>query len=255
MLVFGVYETTKSFLEGLGWERRVSVVVAAITGDVVGSVWLAPSEVVKGLVQGGYYGGVGECVRGVVGRGGGGLYKGYRGLLCRDVPFRVVQMGLYEEVRRVLKGVLGRELGNGENLGVGLGVSMVSAGITTPLDVLKTRLMTQGGGEVYKGVWDCVRVTVGGEGVRGLFRGVGPRVLLIGASGAVFFVVYEAVKGVLRKWEDERRVGVLGRGRSGKRADVVGRVVRSFGNVGRRRGFCARDVGFCQYSRRNVVVT
>lgn len=57
-----------------------------------------------------------------------------------------------------------------------------SAVLTQPFDVVRTRLMTGGNGELAS------------LGVRELFVGFGPRVLLIAPSGAVFFLVYEGVK-------------------------------------------------------------
>ena len=38
------------------------------------------------------------------------------------------------------------------------------------------------------------------EGIYGLFSGVVPRVVYIGPSCAVFFVVYEGVKSLLLQW-------------------------------------------------------
>lgn len=58
----------------------------------------------------------------------------------------------------------------------------LSAALTQPFDVVRTRLMTGGNGELAS------------LGVRELFVGFGPRVLLIAPSGAVFFLVYEGVK-------------------------------------------------------------
>lgn len=65
--------------------------------------------------------------------------------------------------------------------------------ITCPLDVIRTRLMvgapsSSGGGEMVTQTW------AGAIGQGGLFSGVGTRIVYIGASGVVFFVVYEAMK-------------------------------------------------------------
>ena len=66
--------------------------------------------------------------------------------------------------------------------------------ITTPLDVLKTRLMTQGTNKQYTGVVDCATKIVRNEGVKALFRGWEPRVTWIGIGGCVFFTALEASK-------------------------------------------------------------
>ena len=41
---------------------------------------------------------------------------------------------------------------------------------TTPLDVVKTRLMTQGRKGTYKGVVDCFRKIIADEGTAALFK-------------------------------------------------------------------------------------
>jgi hypothetical protein len=67
--------------------------------------------------------------------------------------------------------------------------------VTTPLDVLKTRLMLQGGrGGQYKGPIDCARQIIQQEGGAALFRGWQPRVLWIGIGGSIFFTVLEQAK-------------------------------------------------------------
>lgn len=70
----------------------------------------------------------------------------------------------------------------------------VAAALTTPLDVVKTRLMVANN---YKGTLDCMLSIAKAEGVQGLFAGVTPRVAYIGPSTALFFVVYGAVKEYL----------------------------------------------------------
>lgn len=68
----------------------------------------------------------------------------------------------------------------------------ISATVTCPLDVIRTRLMIgatagsgAGGG---RGAW-AEAIKAGG-----LFAGLGTRVFYIGVSSAVFFVVYESTK-------------------------------------------------------------
>jgi solute carrier family 25 S-adenosylmethionine transporter 26 len=70
----------------------------------------------------------------------------------------------------------------------------VAGGVTTPLDVVKTRLMTQSGGaRRYRGWWDCLRATVAEEGAGALLSGLRPRVLWLGIGGAVFMGSFEAL--------------------------------------------------------------
>ncbi|KAJ6920307.1 s-adenosylmethionine carrier 1 [Populus alba x Populus x berolinensis] len=73
----------------------------------------------------------------------------------------------------------------------------ITGAMTTPLDVVKTRLMVQGSANQYKGIFDCARTIAKEEGTHALLKGLGPRVLWIGVGGAIFFGVLEKTKQIL----------------------------------------------------------
>lgn len=66
--------------------------------------------------------------------------------------------------------------------------------ITTPLDVLKTRLMTQGASGRYKNVFDAAVQIARNEGMAAFMSGWQPRFIWISIGGFVFFPVLEATK-------------------------------------------------------------
>ncbi|KAL0285639.1 UNVERIFIED_CONTAM: S-adenosylmethionine carrier 1, chloroplastic/mitochondrial [Sesamum angustifolium] len=55
----------------------------------------------------------------------------------------------------------------------------ITGAVTTPLDVIKTRLMVQGSTKQYTGICHCVNTILREEGSSAFFRGMGPRVLWI----------------------------------------------------------------------------
>jgi len=76
----------------------------------------------------------------------------------------------------------------------------VHAGFTTtPLDVLKTRLMTQGSGSarVYDNVLHCAIKVYREEGAAAFLRGWQPRVTWIAIGGCIFFTALEQAKKCL----------------------------------------------------------
>ncbi|PRQ32898.1 putative mitochondrial carrier domain-containing protein [Rosa chinensis] len=77
-----------------------------------------------------------------------------------------------------------REFNDPENAIIGAFAGALTGVITTPLDVIKTRLMVQ-----YKGIVDCVQTIVREEGPPALLKGIGPRVLWIGIVGSIFLVL------------------------------------------------------------------
>jgi len=91
---------------------------------------------------------------------------------------------------------------------VGAAAGATTGLLTTPLDVAKTRLMTQGaggGGAVkYKGAIDCLARVAREEGAGALFRGWEPRVLWIGVGGSIFFGALEASKKLYAPKEPEQ---------------------------------------------------
>jgi len=77
----------------------------------------------------------------------------------------------------------------------------VAAALTTPLDVLKTRVMLDlrdGSKEKIPSLISRFKTIYATEGAKALFSGVVPRTLWISAGGAVFLGVYEwAVHGLM----------------------------------------------------------
>ena len=76
----------------------------------------------------------------------------------------------------------------------------MSAGLTTPLDVAKTRIMLAESGSAEARNKSTVQVlskVFNEKGVRGLFAGLTPRVMWISIGGFVFFGVYEKVKTLI----------------------------------------------------------
>lgn len=113
--------------------------------------------------------------------------------LCVEIPL-LAEFGLYELMKRKLVQHRRRDLVLWENAALGSVAGGVAAALTTPLDVVKTRLMTQTNTAVadrYTGVVDALRRVYATEGPMALLSGIGPRVLWISVGGAIFIGSYE----------------------------------------------------------------
>jgi solute carrier family 25 S-adenosylmethionine transporter 26 len=212
VLTFGSYEMYKKYLlqkyPNAGKYNVFLFAIAAVLGDITGSGWLCPSEVLKQQMQGGMYTSTMDAIQGIWKKGGGisGFYQGYFGGLARDVPFRVAQLTSYEITKNVylrsksakvsstsdavLTSSAPLMLSPIESAVCGAVAGTFSAAVTAPLDRIKTILMTEGGGTVLS----CARKIVAEEGARGLFAGIVPRVTYIAPSVVIFFTVYEQVQ-------------------------------------------------------------
>jgi solute carrier family 25 S-adenosylmethionine transporter 26 len=190
--------------------------MAAIMGDLTGSGWLCPSEVVKQKMQAGMYKTTGEAVSSIwKNKGIVGLYEGYFGGIARDVPFRVAQLTTYELTKNFYLRIKARrhveqqqlrrgkrtkdedaphlQLSPIEAAVCGAVAGSVSAAITSPLDRFKTLLMTDSA--AYGGtVASCAAKIWKEEGLRGFATGVVPRVVYIAPSVVIFFIAYEQVQ-------------------------------------------------------------
>ena len=75
------------------------------------------------------------------------------------------------------------------------------ASVVYPLNVLRTRLQTQGTSmhpARYTGIWDVANKTVRNEGVRGLYKGLMPNLLKVAPALSITWMVYEKAKNIMK---------------------------------------------------------
>lgn len=107
----------------------------------------------------------------------------------REVPFTIIQFPLWEGLKKWRENSTGRERTTAFESGVvGSVAGAVAAGVTTPLDVLKTRLMLA---KEKVGAGELLVKILKESGPRAFFAGMGPRILWISAGGAVFLGSYQ----------------------------------------------------------------
>lgn len=197
---YGAIKDRLTEATGGRWLPLVHASSAALANVAVVSV-RNPFEVVKQQMQVGLHS---STPRGVATiyrlQGLRGFYAGYVGTLARELPFDAAQFLLYEDLkaryRRRWKD--GGALVLWENCALGSVAGAFGAAVTTPVDVVKTRLMTQlhaksgpGPGGRYAGVLDAAVRIVRDEGVAALFAGGVQRMAWIGMGGAVFLGTFE----------------------------------------------------------------
>jgi len=126
-----------------------------------------------------------------------GMYQGTVSTFMRDVPFSIVYFSLYGVFRRKLADDNGKISAFGA-LGASTCAGIVGASGSTPLDVIKTRLQakTAPGVAPYKGWLPTVSRIVAEEGAGALFKGVGPRTIII----SPLFGIALMVKETLANW-------------------------------------------------------
>jgi solute carrier family 25 (mitochondrial S-adenosylmethionine transporter), member 26 len=187
--------------------EALSHMTAASVGEAAACLVRVPTEVIKSKMQTGNSFGLMETFRsvlqerhGILGNLTGGLYRGYGITLMREIPFALIQFPLYEYGKRVWGDWQGGIPASPIQAATCGSISGgVAAAFTTPLDVLKTRLMlgVDKNGVPYAHAMDVWKRTVAEEGMEALCRGIQPRVMWISIGGFVFFGAYEGYKSML----------------------------------------------------------
>ncbi|KAL6640604.1 hypothetical protein ACP70R_021727 [Stipagrostis hirtigluma subsp. patula] len=182
--------------------------MASFCSTVLGTAVRIPCEVLKQRLQAGIFNNVGEAIVGTMRKDGPmGFFRGTGATLCREVPFYVAGMCLYAEAKKAAQHVVNRELEPWETVAVGALSGGLAAVVTTPFDVMKTRMMTAPPGtpvSMQMIVFSILR----NEGPLGLFKGAIPRFFWIAPLGAMNFAGYELAKKAMVKDESESRESI-----------------------------------------------
>ncbi|KAK3135934.1 hypothetical protein QOZ80_5BG0425510 [Eleusine coracana subsp. coracana] len=175
--------------------------VASFCSTVLGTAVRIPCEVLKQRLQAGIFNNVGDAIVGTMRQDGlKGFFRGTGAILCREVPLYVAGMCLYTEAKKAAQHVLDKELEPWETVAVGALSGGLAAIITTPFDVLKTRMMTAPPGTPVS-MQMIIFSILQNEGPLGLFKGAIPRFFWVAPLGAMNFAGYELAKKAMIKEE------------------------------------------------------
>lgn len=177
--------------------------LASSLGECMACLVRVPTENVKQKMQAGLTTSTTSTIQQILSKAGPtGFYVGYFTTLLREIPFSAVQFPLYEHFKIEWGRYQGRDTSPLQAAACGAFAGGIAAAFTTPIDVIKTRLMlgNDSSGVPYLGFRDAFTRVKQQEGVRKLFSGIGPRVTWITVGGFVFFGTYESGKTLLRHW-------------------------------------------------------
>ncbi|GLH16424.1 hypothetical protein R5R35_010279 [Gryllus longicercus] len=193
-LFFCSYETTKNKLNSLfGHESQTLVhMIAAINAEVVSCLVKVPTEVLKQRQQVGLYSRLFEACS-IIYRTEGltGFYRGLGSTIVREIPFSVIQFPLWEIFKQKVSSSKGEAITVKEKALCGAIAGGIAAGLTTPIDVMKTRIMLTQRSTYQQKLHNVLMDIYMTKGIKGLFAGIIPRVLWITLGGGVFFGSYE----------------------------------------------------------------
>ena len=129
-----------------------------------------------------------------------GFYTGAIPTAARNVPFVVVTFTMFGSLEKFLLDKKNqnsvesglppiRSLSSWESLTIGVSAASVACLLTQPVDVIKTRMMTQAASNLppYNSVLDCVSSILRNEGVSKFYAGLKPRYFYMAPLWALQF--------------------------------------------------------------------
>lgn len=198
-------------------QQTYAHMLASSLGEIAACAIRVPTEVVKQRAQAGLFGGSAllsfQDILGLRKTDGyttmvRELYRGGGVTIMREIPFTIIQFSLWEYFKSSYSDRQHKKINRQQGLVTATESAVfgsiaggIAAGLTTPLDVLKTRIMlarketgtvsTRAGAlRVLQQIWTQ-------EGASGLFRGFVPRVGWISTGGAIFLGTYQYVSNKL----------------------------------------------------------
>ncbi|KAJ6000049.1 hypothetical protein N7481_000458 [Penicillium waksmanii] len=190
--------------------KRIKWPAEVLSGGTAGAcqvVFTNPLEIVKIRLQ--VQGEIAKNVEGVPRRsalwivknlGLVGLYKGASACLLRDVPFSAIYFPTYAHLKSDFFGETAtNKLGVVQLLTAGAIAGMPAAYLTTPCDVIKTRLQVEArkGETKYTSLRHCAKTVWKEEGLQAFFKGGPARILRSSPQFGFTLAAYEVLQKAL----------------------------------------------------------
>ncbi|KAG0344577.1 hypothetical protein BG004_004352 [Podila humilis] len=184
--------------------------MSASGGEIAACFIRVPTEVIKQRMQTKQFTTTSAALKSVIQNEGIlGFYRGYFSTVAREIPFSCIQFPLYEYFKKSYAHATQRSAVDPWEAAVCASIAGgIAAAITTPLDVVKTRVMLSQrnptgvqSSAYYSGISSTFKRILAEEGPRALFSGIGPRVMWISIGGSIFLGAYEKTKLIVTSRE------------------------------------------------------
>jgi len=219
-LKFSSYEILKKWVKDKVPEEQYGAALfgCAAIAFMVSSVALVPGELLKQRLQMGQITSIRQGVPQIFkSEGILGFYAGYSGVCIRDVPYTMLELGIYDNLKAFYLKMKNRNSKSGQEVSLSqfdiIVAAAISGGITgyltSPFDTIKTKLMVDTG---YNGFFDCALKTAKESGVGSLFNGSLARVAWLMPFTAIYLPVYELLKDRMQLFPKSPQASFITRG-------------------------------------------
>ncbi|KAJ8480197.1 hypothetical protein OPV22_023924 [Ensete ventricosum] len=128
------------------------------------------------------------------------LYRGLTPSLIGVMPYAATNYFAYDTLKKLYRKTFKtEEISNAAILLVGSAAGAISSTTTFPLEVAQKHMQVGavGGRKVYKNMLQVLLSILEKEGIRGLYKGLGPSCMKLVPAAGISFMCYEACKNVL----------------------------------------------------------
>ncbi|KAL7454197.1 hypothetical protein ACHAWC_005825, partial [Mediolabrus comicus] len=216
-LYLGIYESVKYYLYNqFGFDYRLLIyLTAGAAGEMCGSIIRAPAEAIKSTVQSGLSSSAVDAAYQLFGtpESRKNVIRAWSSSVWRDVPFGAIQLAIFELTKTYILNNPDIDFDSSTLLSeaiIGAFAGGWGALLTTPFDIITTRIITQSVDEEgYEplGVWDMLKQVYiegidSGEGLKVFFVGWEARVGYWAPAISIFLSCYCSVRqaGVTQGW-------------------------------------------------------
>ena len=201
---FATYEALKKYTKKNVKEEYYGAALfgCAAAAFIASSFVLVPGELIKQRLQNGDYTSLANGISTIFkNEGCGGFYTGYAAVCFRDVPYTMLELGLYDNLKSAYlffknrsnkKGGKSYEITQADEIVCAALTGGITGYVTNPLDSIKTKIVLDG--SMYSGFMDCFRQSVAAGGVGSLFNGGAARVSWLMPFTAIYLPIYETLK-------------------------------------------------------------
>jgi solute carrier family 25 S-adenosylmethionine transporter 26 len=193
---------------------RYGALIGSAAGAAGSCLISVPQEVLKQRLVTGVYKNFREALHKIYSTEGMlGFYSAWKPTVSRNVPFVITTFTSREMMQRYIikykerheekKGQL--KLSSGDNLLIGVASALLAGVVTQPIDVIKTRMMTQAASNAapYTSAFDCASSIIRTESWRKLYSGFSQRAVYMGGLWGITFALEPVLTRYLQKKTDD----------------------------------------------------
>ncbi|ROV89327.1 hypothetical protein VMCG_09630 [Cytospora schulzeri] len=209
---FATYEAVKHLMGGnrAGVHHPLAAATSGAAATIASDALMNPFDVIKQRMQiknsSKMYRSMFDCAKYVYRTEGlGAFYVSYPTTLSMTVPFTALQFLAYESISTAMNP--SKKYDPYTHCIAGAVAGGCAAGLTTPMDVIKTMLQTRGSANdaelrAVNGFVAGCKLLYRREGIRGFYKGIRPRIVTTMPSTAICWSAYEFSKAYFIRQND-----------------------------------------------------